>query len=310
MSASSEDLPLLPSLAPRSPDSHKGDFGRVLIIAGSLEMGGAAALAGQAALRSGAGLVTVATSAACQPMVAGFEASYMTVPLPADDQGRISAAARPRLERLVERVDAVACGPGLGRSPQLTELVGWLFRTLPQPLVVDADGLNALAELMGGVGGEAAADELSRSRAEHAGPRVLTPHPGEFGRLLRAEGLSPAELRERAPRFAAGHRLVLVLKGHQTLITDGHLQAVNTTGNPGLATGGTGDVLTGVLVALLGQGLDGFAAARLAAHVHGLAGDLAAQRLGQVGMIASDLPGFLPPAWSALASRPRHEPPP
>ena len=298
------DSPALPRLAPRAANSHKGAFGRVLIIGGCRGMAGAAALAGRAALRGGAGLVTIATADSCLETVAGFEPAYMTVPLEADAAGRISLAAQATVQDLLPNFDAVAIGPGLGRSEGLTRLVCQVYQSFDKTLVIDADGLNALS----------AAARLDR----HAGPRVLTPHPGEFRRLLAAEtgplpnmpdGL-PGGTRENAqenaqesPRdegrrelgasFAATHDVTLVLKGHRTLITDGRSVAINSTGNPGMATGGSGDVLTGVILALLGQGLAPFAAAQLGAHVHGLAGDLAARTQGQAGLIASDLPRYL-----------------
>ncbi len=270
----------LPKLPRRAPDSHKGDFGRVLLIGGSREMPGSISLSGMAALRSGAGLVTIATADVCQPIVAGFEPSYMTAAMPSDAAGRLSLAALPRLSELAARATVVAIGPGLGQSDDVTEIVTALYRESPLPMIVDADGLNALAKRR---------DQL----AQHAGPRVLTPHPGEFARLTGTDG-PPADRTTAAGEFARQASVVVVLKGHGTVIADGIRHAINSTGNPGMATGGTGDVLTGIVAALLAQGLAPFDAARLAAHVHGLAGDLAAAELGQVSLIASDLIRFLP----------------
>jgi NAD(P)H-hydrate epimerase len=245
-------------------------------------MYGAIALAGRAALRSGAGLVTVATPSPCVEVVAGLEPCYMTLALPTDGEGRIVAAARDRLQ--AQPADAVACGPGLSQDRGVGPLVQWMYQTLPQPLVVDADGLNALAR-----------EGVDLRSA--AGPRLLTPHPGEFRRLVGKPLSSISDLRRLAPAWAAQQRLVLVLKGHRTLITDGKDQCENTTGNPGMATGGTGDVLTGILVGLLGQGLDVLSAARLGVYLHGLAGDLAAAKLGQISLIARDLIDYLPAAF-------------
>lgn len=275
----------LPRLPPRSPDSHKGDFGYVLIVGGSTGMTGAMALAGTAALRSGAGLVQVATPRVCQAIVASFEPSYMTAALEHDEAGRISLAARDELSELTQKATIVACGPGLGRSDELTELVGWLYTQLKQPAVFDADALNALAK--------------QPEMLKHAGgPRVLTPHPGEFQRLVGGQGRIPRdEAERRAAELALQCGAVIVLKGHQTLITDGRRLFHNTTGNPGMATGGTGDVLTGVTAAVLAQKLAPLDATRLAVHVHGLAGDLAAADLGQVSLIASDLLRYLPTAF-------------
>ena len=277
----------LPRIPQRKPDSHKGDFGRALIIGGSRGMAGAAGLSAMACLRSGAGLVKVAVGAACQATVAAFEPSYMTIGLAEDDAGRISLAAKDTLADAVEPSTAIGCGPGLGRSADITELVKWLYQTVPQPMVLDADALNALAE-------------RPHVLTKHGGPRILTPHPGEFGRLTGLSSIEADQRESLAKEFAERTGTVVVLKGHKTVITDGRNVAINTTGNPGMATGGTGDVLTGIITALLCQHLEPFAAARLGAHVHGLAGDLAADALGQISMIAHDLIVYLPVAFKTL----------
>lgn len=283
--------PDLPRLPPRVARSHKGDYGRVLVVGGSRGMAGAAALAGIAALRSGAGLVRVAVPEVVQATVAGFEPSYMTVGLPADEEGRLCAEARPVLRAQLPWATAVAVGPGLGQSAAIGELVCDAYGSCQQPMVVDADGLNALAQRP---------DLL----APPAGPRVLTPHPGEFARLT---GLSIAQVQHdrdgQAAHFAARWGVVVVLKGHGTCVTDGERSFVNPTGNPGMATGGTGDVLTGVLAALLAQGMPPLAAARLGVYVHGLAGDLAAASLGEVSLVASDLLRYLPEAFRRCAAQ-------
>ncbi|HUY90788.1 MAG TPA: NAD(P)H-hydrate dehydratase [Pirellulales bacterium] len=280
----------LPQLPPREPESHKGDFGRALLIGGSRGMTGAIALAGLSALRGGAGLVQLAIAETSLDVVASFEPSYMTAPLAADDQGRIAEQALGALEQLAGRATAVGCGPGLGRSPGLTRLVAWLYEHLPLPVVFDADALNALAEQP---------DILVR----HAGPRILTPHPGEFQRLTGGKKLLLRQQSELAATELAAHsQIVVVLKGHRTFITDGKQQAHNETGNPGMATGGTGDVLTGLIAALVCQKLSPFDAARLGVHLHGLAGDLAAEDLGQVSLIASDLVRYLPAAFQQHAA--------
>ncbi len=276
----SEELPLLPE---RPPESHKGDFGLALVVGGSRGMAGAVAMAGMAALRGGAGLVRLAVPEPCLETVAGFEPSYMTAPLPADRAGRIALSARSKILAAAERATVVAYGPGLGRSGGLDALGEWLYGHLPRPMVIDADGLNALA---------ARRETLGRP----PGPRILTPHPGEFARLLGAERVAAADRQSAAVALAARWGVVLVLKGHRTLITDGARQAVNSTGNPGMATGGCGDVLTGLITALACQGLSPFDAARLGVFLHGLAGDLAAGELGQEAMIASDLIRYLPQA--------------
>jgi ADP-dependent NAD(P)H-hydrate dehydratase len=277
----------MPHVAPRQPDSHKGDFGRALLIGGSQGMAGAIALSGMASLRSGAGLVKLATPAVCQPIVAAFEPSIMTIGLPGDSQGRIAGSARAMIAEAAAEATTVACGPGLGRSHELVELVGWLYQALKQPLVVDADGLNALAQQP---------DVLSKA----GGPRILTPHPGEFARLVGLETIQPNERESRARELAVRTGAIVVLKGHRTVITDGKQLSLNPTGNPGMATGGTGDVLTGVITALVCQRLPPYDAARLGAYVHGLAGDLAAADFGQISLMASDLIAYLPKAWQQV----------
>jgi NAD(P)H-hydrate epimerase len=228
--------------------------------------------------------VTVATPDVCQNTVAGFEPSYMTMGLANDGEGRLSKTVHRTLVDAAARSTAVGCGPGLGRSHDLVKLVERLYFELPQPTVFDADGLNALAEQP---------DILNRA----AGPRILTPHPGEFGRLVAKEGsMSEAESRERAIDLAIRCNVIVVLKGHQTFITVGHRSEVNTTGNPGMATGGTGDVLAGVIGALLGQGMNTFEAAIAGVYIHGLAGDMAAERFGPASLIPTDVIDALPQA--------------
>jgi NAD(P)H-hydrate epimerase len=281
------NFPLLPRLPARKPDSHKGDFGRALLIGGSQGMAGSIALSGMAALRSGAGLVKVATPATCQPTVAACEPSMMTIALPADARGQIAGSARSILADAAAEATSVACGPGLGRSSELVELVGWLYESVKQPMIVDADALNALSQRR---------DVLAKA----GGPRIFTPHSGEFGRLIGREKISPPERESLAREFALRTGGVVVLKGHQTVVTDGKDLAINSTGNPGMATGGTGDVLTGIITALVCQHLSPFDAARLGTYVHGLAGDLAAAELGEVSMIASDVVKYLPQAWREM----------
>ena len=281
--------PNLPKLAPRAADSHKGMFGHVLLVGGSRGMAGAMGLAGMGALRSGAGLVTIATADVCQPVVASFEPSYMTVPLPADEQGRIAKAAHRRIAEVAAKCTSVGCGPGMQHTPDIDYLVGRMYLEFAQPMVVDADALNALATQP---------DLFPR----HAGPRIVTPHPGEFARLVGIPKLDPQERADRAKDLAIRGGIIVVLKGHRTIVTDGHDLYENTTGNAGMATGGCGDVLTGIITALLGESLSPFAAAQLGVYVHGLAGDLAAGVLGQTSLIASDLLHYLPQAFQRVAS--------
>ncbi len=278
--------PTLPLLPPRPSDAHKGSFGTALIVGGSRGMTGAAALAGMAALRGGAGLVRLAVADRCLETIAAYEPSYMTVALPDDIDGRISAAAHTRIVELAQAATVVALGPGLGRSPDLDRLVGKLYQELALPMVCDADALNALStnpELL----------------SHHAGPRVLTPHPGEFARLVGHK--YPGEEREVAAlELASRCQLVVVLKGHRTFVTDGRRHWHNCTGNPGMATGGSGDSLTGLVTALACQGMELYEAARLGVYLHGLAGDLAAKELGETGLIARDIVDYMPHALKTM----------
>ena len=280
----------IPTLPPRNPDGHKGEYGRVLVVGGSRGMAGAAGLAGMAALRGGAGLVTVACPAEVGAIVAGFEPSYMTMPLPADSYGRLTDAALGPIRAM--RADVIAFGPGLGRSEALAQLTRDLLVQSPTPIVIDADGLNLLRN-------------LTHHLTRRTPPTVLTPHVGEFARLSGAsiEEIE-ADRRGHAVGFALRHDVVLVLKGRESVVTDGTRIYVNGTGNPGMATGGSGDVLTGLVAALIAQGLTPFDAARLAVHVHGSAGDLVGERSSMVSLIARDLVEALPEAFRLLACVP------
>ena len=279
-----ETVTNLPILAARSPEGHKGDFGRVLVIAGSRGMSGAAVLCATAALRAGAGLVKVASPAEIVPIVAAGNPCYTTIALAQDAEGRIARAALDAIVNLCEGHDVVAIGPGLGQSDELTALLIELVAKIAKPTVIDADGLNAF---IGHV------DKLQSSGV----PRIVTPHPGEFARLLHVDAAAVQVQRQAlAVEFASEQNLIVVLKGHGTLVTDGQRIYQNATGNPGMATGGTGDVLTGIIAAFMGQHLSPFDAAQLGVHVHGLAGDLARDQIGEVSMIATDLLDFVPPA--------------
>jgi NAD(P)H-hydrate epimerase len=272
----------LPRLARRAPDSNKGDFGKVLIVAGSRGMSGAAVLCGSGALRGGAGLVTVATPEEILPIVAAANPCYLTASLAQDKEGRISESAEAHILNLAQRNDVAAVGPGLGRSPEITGLIAKILSKMAIPLVLDADGINAFADQPG-------------SFKNHAAPIIITPHPGEFARLLGSDVPSVQSRRqELAAQFAENYEVVVVLKGHDTVVTDGRRVFVNSTGNPGMATGGTGDVLTGLIAALWGQGLEPFGAAQFGVYLHGVAGDLAQVELGEVSMIAADLLTYLP----------------
>lgn len=275
-------------LPARTSDAHKGQFGSILVVAGGRGMAGAAALVGASALRSGAGLVRVACPVEVQPTVASFEPSYMTYPLAIDEDGLISyAKARSDLEWCLEKADVVAVGPGLGQSEDLRKLVRWLVETVDRPAVVDADALNNL------VGQEEVFDNLFA-------PRIITPHPGEFARLTgKTIAVVQGDREGLAAEFARRGKgnLVVAIKGHQTVVTNGQKVYVNESGNPGMATGGSGDCLTGVIAAMLGQSLSPFDAAALGVFAHGLAGDIARDQNGEVGLIAGDIVDSLADAF-------------
>jgi ADP-dependent NAD(P)H-hydrate dehydratase len=279
-------LPVLPA---RQADSHKGDFGRALLIGGSRGMSGAISMTGLATLRSGAGLVTLAVPESIQNVVASFSPCFMTYGLP-ESNGQLTKLATGNLTKMEPMATAVAVGPGLGRSDSLTDVIEELCGAQTRPTVFDADALFAIAE-------------RQHLLDESSGWRVLTPHPGEFERLAgkRQRDGDRAEAAAALARRDKKKQTVIVLKGHETVITDGTRYSLNKTGNPGMATGGSGDVLTGVITALLCQGLEPFDAARLGVHVHGLAGDLAALELGQVSLIATDLLDYLPQAFQSIA---------
>ena len=269
----------LPKLPVRLRESSKFDYGRVVLIAGSRGMAGAAALSSMAALRGGAGLVEAIVPESIQSTVAGFDPCVMTHGLPEDRAGRFSLSALSAIHDRCQKADVVALGPGLGRSDDLVEIVHDLWQTLSMPAVVDADALWALAQ------------DAEWQKLEHTGTRVLTPHAGELIRLLgsspsREKKQERAELETAATNLARKTKSVLVFKGPSSLITDGTTFLHNETGNPGMATAGTGDVLTGVLAALLAQQLSAFDAARLGAWIHGAAGDIVAKDLGEFSMHA------------------------
>ncbi len=276
-------------LAARRPDSNKGNFGHVLVVGGSLGKSGAAAMAGTCALRVGAGLSTVATAQSVLPTVASFHPEIMTEPLAETDAGTISLRALEygRMDNLVKGKTVAAIGPGISRHVETVEFVHTMMARYRVPMVVDADGLNAF---------ENCVDQLHGR--EH--PLIITPHPGEMARLC---GCSVSEvLRNRlslARTFAREHECILVLKGHRTLIArpDGEVW-VNTTGNPGMATGGTGDILTGMIAGFVSQYPAKLVDAVLAGvYLHGVAGDVAREDMGEQCMVATDLVKALPEAF-------------
>jgi ADP-dependent NAD(P)H-hydrate dehydratase / NAD(P)H-hydrate epimerase len=283
-----EESDLAKAYPPRAPSAHKGTFGHVLVAAGAVGKTGAAILTATGALVSGAGLVTVATPAPALPMVAHGRPELMTEPLPVTASGSLDREAAARVVSLARKRDALVIGPGLGQDAILREFVREALRAYEGPVLVDADGLNALA---GTERIARATDALRRPAAA-----VVTPHPGEMARLV---GVSTAEVQRRrletARAFAVETGAVVVLKGQRTVVArpDG-TACVNPTGNPGMATGGTGDVLSGIVGALLARGLDGWTAAVAGVYLHGAAGDDAALRLGEESLAASDLLESIP----------------
>lgn len=266
-------LSLLPD---RDPNAHKGDFGRILLLCGSQGYTGAAALAAMGALRSGAGL----TFLGVPESIYAIEAIKLTEPIVFplfEAEGKLSKAAIPEILCRLEHMDAVLIGPGLGQSKGTLAVTRAVLENAKCPVVVDADGINVLAAHM----------DILRKRHD---PTILTPHTGEFASL----GGSGQNRIAVAEAFAAEYGCVLLLKGHETVITDGAETYVNQTGNPGMAVGGSGDVLAGIIVSLLGQKLPPLEAAAAGAWLHGAAGDICAKEIGQYGMLPSDMVEVLP----------------
>jgi ADP-dependent NAD(P)H-hydrate dehydratase / NAD(P)H-hydrate epimerase len=274
-------------IGPRPAESNKGLYGHVLVIGGSIGKAGSVAMAGMSALRSGAGLATVATAESALPTVAGFHPELMTEPLKETAEGTIAASALDRIAALAKGKSVLAIGPGISRFPETSELLRTLVKRIDVPIVLDADGLNAF---------EGETNELSgRNRL-----LVITPHPGEMARLA---GCSTADVQKDrlavARKFAREHELIVVLKGNRTLVVQPNGEAwVNTTGNPGMSTGGTGDILTGMVAGMLAQHRnDALQAVCAAVHLHGLAGDVMRESVGEHSMVATDLLKGLPEAF-------------
>lgn len=281
-----EAAKLLPE---RFEGAHKGTFGRIVVLAGSVGYTGAAALTSESALRSGAGLVTLGAPASLNDVLEVKLTEVITRPLPETESRALSLEALPAAREMLAAADAVALGPGLSRDPSTQEFVRALVSEIDIPCVVDADGLNALSpEAVGGRSGNA--------------PLVVTPHPGEMSRLAgRAVDDVQRAREDIAGEVAAKARATVVLKGPATVTADPNGEVfVNPTGNSGLASGGTGDVLTGIVAALLGRGLSGIEAGALGAFLHGMAGDVAAEEIGGVSMIAGDVLDRLPRVFLRL----------
>ena len=274
-------------IGPRPAESNKGLYGHVLVIGGSVGKAGSVAMAGMSALRVGAGLATVATAHSVLPTVAGFHPELMTEPLKETTEGTIAASALDRIAALAKGKSVLAIGPGISRFPETSELVRTLVEQSDIPIVLDADGLNAF---------EAETNKLSGKN--HL--LVITPHPGEMARLVRGSTADVQKDRLGVARnFAREHELIVVLKGNRTLVVQPNGEAwVNTTGNPGMSTGGTGDILTGMIAGMIAQHLnDPLLAVCAAVHLHGLAGDVMRESVGEHSMVATDLLRGLPEAF-------------
>ena len=266
-------LALLPD---RGPNAHKGDFGRILLLCGSRGYTGAAALAAMGALRSGAGLVFLGVPESIYAIEAVKLTEPIVFPLPEED-GKLSQAAVPEILQRLPNMDAVLIGPGLGQSGGTLEVTKAILENAKCPAVVDADGINVLSAHM----------DILRKRHD---PTILTPHAGEFARL----GGRGLDRLSEAKGFAKEYGCILLLKGHETVITNGEESYLNHTGNPGMAVGGSGDVLSGIIVSLLGQKIPPLKAATCGAWLHGAAGDICAKEIGQYGMLPTDMVEVLP----------------
>lgn len=272
-------------LVVRACDAHKGDFGRVLLVGGSRGMAGSIAMSAVAALKTGSGLVTAAVPDRCLETVAAIHPAIMTVPIADDSHGRFSLDAAGDVATMVGKYAAIGCGPGMTTGPGSLRLVERLLHQTGTPRVFDADAINCLVDL-----------DWKASRQSNL---VLTPHPGE---LQRITGVSPKDREaevKAAGELASQTGAIIVVKGGPTVVVRAGETWTNGTGNPGMATGGAGDVLTGVITSLLGQDLSPWDAARLGVWIHGLAGDIAAEQHGQSGMTAVEILASLPQAVQA-----------
>ncbi len=274
---------------PRRRESSKGDYGRVFVVAGSRGLSGACVMTAMAALRSGAGLVTVGVPKSLILPLAKRLTEAMTLPLPETKQGTLARSALRQILKFLAREDVLAIGPGLSLNRETQAVIRKTILSSKKPMVVDADGLNAFKGYT----------PLFRTLKA---PAILTPHAGEFVRLFGGKiPKTGAERKYRASEVARKYRVILVLKGHRTVVASpGGKVYVNQTGNPGMATGGSGDVLTGIIAAMLAQKLDPFRAACFGVFVHGYAGDLACRDKGEIALIAGDIVAALPRAFRRI----------
>lgn len=264
-------------LPEREVDTHKGDYGKILLLCGSRGYTGAAALAAMGALRTGAGLVYLAVPESIYSIVATKLLEPVVIPVP-DKDGMFSESSIPYISDILPRINAILLGPGIGISSGTRDVTDFIIHNSKCPLVLDADGINVISDHI----------DILRDRTY---PTILTPHQGEF---LRMGGSITADRIQHAAQMAKRLNSIILLKGHNTVITDGITHYVNQTGNPGMATGGSGDVLSGIIVSLLGQAIDPLLSAACGAWLHGLAGDICAQEIGQYGMLPQDMIQVLP----------------
>ena len=278
----------LPSrLLRRKAGAHKGDFGHIFILAGCARFSGAAVLCAEAAMRTGAGLVTLGIPKSLNTAIMRIKPrEVMTLPLPETKEATLAPGAYQRIKDFAKNIDVLAIGPGLSQNRQTQGLVRRVISQIAKPLVIDADALNALVGHL----------DILASIVNCQLSTVLTPHPGEMARLLGTNIAKIQGARNKiTKKFARDYKLTVILKGHHTVVSDYKNKLyINKTGNPGMSTAGSGDVLTGMIAAFLGQGLAAFAAAKYAVYLHGLAGDLAAKEKTQISLIASDIIAKIP----------------
>jgi len=277
----------------RKVDSHKGNYGHILILAGSSRFSGAGLLCAESALRSGAGSVTLAIPKSINSALIRNKAKeVMTLPLPETKTGALSLKAFAKIIFFIKNADVLIIGPGLGKDASTYALIRKVIRNTQLPMVLDADALNALNNHL----------EILKN---HKGSLILTPHQKEMSLLFGIDlNFIKKNRKLVAKKYAKHYNNVIVLKGHNSIVSNGGRQCyINKTGNPGMATAGSGDVLSGTVGAFLAQGLDAFRAAKFATYIHGLAGDLAAKDKTQIGLIASDILNRIPDAIKKCSSR-------
>lgn len=299
-------MQLPPRLLQRKLKSHKGDFGHIFILAGSQRFSGAAVLCADAAMRTGAGLVTLGIPESLNSAIIKIKPpEVMTLPLAETKEKSLSIKAFKKIKDFAKNSDLIVIGPGLSQNKETFRLVRHVLLKINKPLVIDADGLNALIGHL----------DLLRRTQDAGCDTILTPHPGEMMRLLgKRIGSGESERKNIAKTFASGYNCIVILKGYKTVVANPLGKSyVNTTGNPGMASAGCGDVLTGMAAALLGQGIDAFNAAKYAVYLHGLAGDLAAKEKTQISLIATDVIEKIPSAikkcifrWRSSVGRAPH----